>query len=79
MSTNSNVNGYEVDNLPILICDIEKQAQIGDLVDDILNFKRLRLDENEDRIQKLETKIDHTVYKLYGLTPEEIEIIDRKS
>ena len=36
LSTNSNVNGYEVDNLPIKIADDEIMAEIKELVQGLL-------------------------------------------
>lgn len=72
-STNSNVNGYEVEQFPIpAICDNEKQ-KIIDLVDVILNKK------NEDpryNTIAVESQIDNLVYHLYGLTYDEVLIID---
>ena len=31
----------------------------------------------KDEIDKIDKKIDEEVYKLYGLTPEEIEMVER--
>lgn len=70
-STNSNVNGYEVDNLPIAISD--KQKQYTDLVDSILATKRS--DPYTDTTS-FEQQIDLLVYHLYGLTYDEILIVD---
>ena len=39
-STNSNVNGYEIDNLPIVLADDQHQTRLSELVDQILTAKR---------------------------------------
>ena len=73
-STNSNVNGYEVDELPLILSvSLEKQAPIIALVDRILAAKKE--DPNADT-SALEAEIDQLVYKLYGLTEEEIAIVE---
>lgn len=72
-STSSNVNGYEVDNLPIpknIDATIEKD--IGNLVDRILAAKKKNPQADT---RDLESQIDRMVYELYGLTPDEIEIV----
>jgi len=73
-STNSNVNGYEVDELPIpKNIDETTQKNIGILVDKILSTKKKDVCSVTN---KLENKIDQIVYKLYGLTEEEIAIVE---
>jgi Alw26I/Eco31I/Esp3I family type II restriction m6 adenine DNA methyltransferase len=71
-STSSNVNGYEVDDLPIPK-DIDEiiEGDIEKLVDKILNAKKNQRADTSD----LERKIDQLVYNLYGLTDEEIAIV----
>jgi adenine-specific DNA-methyltransferase len=49
------------------------QSIISNLVSDILNFKK---EYPEKDTYVLEREIDQLVYQLYGLTPEEIEIIE---
>ncbi|MBC8344634.1 MAG: hypothetical protein H8E56_00075 [Candidatus Marinimicrobia bacterium] len=70
-STNSNVNGYEVDNLPIEIS--KNQNLIGNLADQILTAKKVNPQADTS---KLEREIDVLVYDLYGLTEEEIAIVE---
>ncbi len=79
-STNSNVNGYEVDNLPIPNISYEQQLPIIKIVDQIL-----ALTQSEDylnnpgiqaKVKELEKEIDKLVYELYGLTDEEIRIVE---
>jgi Alw26I/Eco31I/Esp3I family type II restriction m6 adenine DNA methyltransferase len=72
-STSSNVNGYEVDNLPILIPENPKPFM--KLVNDVLKMKKI--DAKSDISAKL-LDIDKLVYKLYNLTEEEIAIIEEK-
>ncbi|MCG2689351.1 Eco57I restriction-modification methylase domain-containing protein [Candidatus Parcubacteria bacterium] len=61
---------------PVKIVSTEKQQSFIKLVDRILVAKRgnPRVD-----ISKWECEIDQMVYKLYGLTPEEIEIVENQS
>lgn len=70
-STNSNVNGYEVDSLPIPRISEPEQKPFIDLVDKILAGK-----EQSKDTSTLEKQIDQLVYKLYDLTKEEIAIIE---
>lgn len=72
-STNSNVNGYEVDNLPIILGSTKQQNSISTLVDKILAAKKA--DSTADT-SKLEAEIDRLVYALYGLTNDEIKIVE---
>ena len=75
-STSSNVNGYEVDELPIpKNIDETIQKKIERLVDKILEVKQ---NDPKADTSELETKIDQTVYDLYGLTDKEIAIIEGK-
>lgn len=69
-STNSNVNGYEVDNLPIVTPIPEG---IGAIASSIVAAKTL--DEKADT-KLLESKIDLLVYHLYSLTYDEVLIVD---
>jgi len=69
-STNSNVNGYEVDNLPIVT---PIPDEIGAIASSIVAAKAL--DEKADT-KHLESKIDLLVYHLYGLVYDEVLIVD---
>jgi len=71
-STNSNVNGYEVDNLPIANASEKQQEEVGKLAANILAAKAQ--DAAAD-VSRFEDEIDQLVYELYGLTPEEINIV----
>lgn len=63
----------ELRNLPIPNVDREEQSKISRLVSDILDLKKI--DSNSETSQ-LENQINHLVYQLYGLTAEEIAIIE---
>lgn len=73
-STNSNVNGYEVDELPLILTNVsvEQKMDIANIVDAILAAKKS--DQSADT-SALEAEIDEKVFDLYGLTPEEREIV----
>jgi len=74
-STNSNVNGYEVDNLPIPSMATVNQEPIIKLVEQVLAAKRANPQADTSQLEK---EIDRLVYKLYGLTQEEIAIVEGK-
>ena len=81
-STNSNVNGYEVDSLPILVATHSSEDVIN-LVDQILaitkNEDYLSNPAKQAKVKELERQIDQQVYQLYELTPEEIAIVEGTS
>ena len=72
-STNSNVNGYEIDNLPIPQINDDTQNALKNLVLSIMSKKQK--DTITDTMKE-ESEIDNFVYKLYGLTEEEIKIVE---
>ncbi len=72
-STNSNVNGYEVEDFPMPKATEQQKQAIISLVDKILNAKRS--DPSTDT-SALEREIDGIVYGLYGLTEEEVEVVE---
>lgn len=74
-STNSNVNGYEVDNLPIIYADEYIQKSIENLVDKLL-IEKQKNNCNNDLCKQYENNINQIIYKLYGLNDEEIKIIE---
>lgn len=66
MSTNSNVNGYEIDELPVKnISESDKKM--------IANCAKIIVD-NDDK-EKIDF-IDKLLYKVYNLSNEEIQIIE---
>ncbi len=72
-STNSNVNGYEVEQFPIPSCTNDSKQRITDLVDVILNKKKQKTQADTSAEEQ---QIDHLVYHLYGLSYDEVLIID---
>ncbi len=76
-STNSNVNGYEVDNLPFPEPSDSKLVKaVSCSVTHILGAKAA--DPSADTTV-LEKEINRIVYELYGLTEEEIAIVEGAS
>ena len=73
-STNSNVNGYEVENFPMPIDNPAIKSGIIELVNSILHQKEHDISADTST---LEHQLDRLVYQLYNLTPEEIEIIEK--
>lgn len=78
-----NISKEYLSQIPIKKADRNMQRSITVFVDKmlILNNELLNETENSDKwrkiteeIKKTDIKIDEEVYKLYGLTPEEIEI-----
>lgn len=72
-STNSNVNGYEVENFPMPNDNTDIRREITELVDTIL---RLKANNASVDTSEQEQQIDKLVYQLYNLTPEEIAVIE---
>jgi adenine-specific DNA-methyltransferase len=65
----------ELANFPLPKDRQKKQADIAKLVKQILAAKRA--DPAFDSTQ-LERQIDQMVYELYGLTPEEVAVVEGK-
>lgn len=80
-STNSNVNGYEVDALPICLTDKKLAGFISRYVTLILDLTKTinyEYDETKQkRVRKYEDEIDLMVYKLYNLTYSEVLTVDK--
>ena len=68
LSTNSNVNGYEVDNLPVKLPEEQLILQIKTLVEKLL------VNCNDKTIIE---EIDSLVYEIYGLDADEILEIEK--
>jgi type I restriction-modification system DNA methylase subunit len=72
-----------LENLPIKKTDKSHQQQIVNIVDEILaitgNQDYQSNPAKQARVKELEHQIDHMVYELYGLTPEEIAIVEGKT
>jgi len=65
-----------VSQIPIPPSTSVQQSEIEKRVENILALKKKN---PESDVSELETEIDQLVYKLYGLTPDEIAIVEGKS
>lgn len=72
-STNSNVNGYEVDNFPVPAISQQIQDQIESLVDKIIEEKQISIYSDTTQLEK---SIDCILYDVYGLNTDDINIIE---
>lgn len=81
-STNSNVNCYEIENLPVPTLGSNNMSiadEIAEYVKEILLITNRGSEEIKSKqieIDELESQIDKLVYKLYKLSAEEISIIE---
>lgn len=66
---------YKIEQLPVKVLPKTKQESFIKLVDEILKERRTMPDAD---IKPLERKIDKLVYQLYGLSEEEIKIVEGK-
>ena len=73
-STNSNVNGYEVEQFPLPVAQENDKQRLIHLVEQIHNKKEINPYADTNDIEK---QIDDLVYILYGLTSNEIELIEQ--
>lgn len=72
-STNSNVNGYEIEAIPI--CKV--QQEISDKIEALVSKISLIKGENHSAdTSEYESKIDEIIYHLYGLTYDEVLVVD---
>lgn len=71
-STNSNVNGYEIENIPIPYISPDTEAILVEKVEEILKLKEgdYRADSKEK-----EKEIDKIVLELYGFSDDEVAVI----
>ena len=70
LSTNSNVNGYEVDNLPVRFGTNEQIAEIEKVVEDLMKSP----DDSA-----LKDKLDSIIYGIYGLNADEQLVVERQT
>jgi len=61
----------DINNIPIHKCNSEIEKSVVEIVDKIIEFKT-----NGKETIELESDIDNIVYKIYGLSEEEIKIIE---
>lgn len=82
-STNNHVNIYELENLPFPKLSSVEQEPVVKLVDKILVITKdgdyLENTAKQAKVREYEKQIDQLVYKLYGLTAEEIKIVEQSS
>jgi Alw26I/Eco31I/Esp3I family type II restriction m6 adenine DNA methyltransferase len=79
ISTNNNVNIYEMDELPIRQFSLPEQKIIDQKVDKLVQFKKENIDEsilNSDSFL-IQSEIDTMVYDLYELNEEFRQIIEK--
>jgi len=78
-------NNYQIDKEPLLALPIIKpseveQKKIIDVVNKILSLTQsedyLEDQQKQAKVKALEREIDQMVYQLYGLTEEEIRIVE---
>ena len=69
------LNGNQIGSIPIPTATAAQQEPIIDLVEKILSAKK---SNPKNDTSDLEGKIDHLVCELYGLTKEEIMIVEQK-
>lgn len=69
LSTNSNVNGYEVDNIPIKIANDALMREVESTVQSLLE---------EPNNQQMLQELDVVVYKIYSLTEDEQKIVEQR-
>ena len=72
LSTNSNVNGYEIDNLPIVLAPNDIIEKCSNLVKELLKT----VNENNRQNDKVETELNDIIYNLYGLSLDEKNIVE---
>ncbi len=79
-STNNNVNIYELEFLPVPSIPEVEMKRLTEVVRKILAITKdedyLKNTEKQAKVKELEREIDQLVYKLYGLTEEEIKIVE---
>ena len=74
LSTNSNVNGYEVDNLPVVIPEKQLLQEVENIVITMLNT----INEDNRQDDSLDAKLNEAIYKIYGLSEEAIKEIEKE-
>lgn len=73
LSTNSNVNGYEVDNLPIVIADAATMEKVNCVVREMLAI----INEDQRENLPLEQKLNDLIYQIYNLAEDEILEVEK--
>ena len=66
------IKGIHLKKIPIKTIPLEEQKPFVEIVDKVLTQNR-----DSGALEEYNSQIDKLVYKLYGLTPEEIEIMEK--
>tara|TARA_B100001029_G_C15062337_1_gene459638 strand:- start:328 stop:3411 length:3084 start_codon:yes stop_codon:yes gene_type:complete len=79
-STNSNVNGYEINRFPVPTIDKKNEVKIKELYSKLklINFNSILNEDQNQNIESIESKLNLIFYKLFELSPEDISIIENK-
>lgn len=76
------INNKEIEKIPIPVADSLTQKKFTSIVDKIITITKsddyLENSAKQAKVHEYEKQIDQLVYKLYGLTPEEIKIVEDK-
>jgi len=74
------ISNNEIKRIPLVDADEESQSPFIDLVDKILSITKdddyLKNPNKQSQVKEYQRQIDQLVYKLYGLTEEEIKIVE---
>lgn len=68
LSTNSNVNGYEVDNLPIKLGTNQQKEEVVSIVKQLLS-------NSSSNSEELENQLNEVIYQIYSLNENDVSII----
>ena len=67
-----------IGSLPIPKINSKNQNLVDEIINLVNQILALKTENSSADISKLEKDIDNLIYKLYNLTPKEIEIIERR-
>ncbi len=65
------ISGYELKQIPLKNIDINEQQPFIILADQIITLKKQNQDTSE-----LEAQVDKMVYELYGLSEDEVALVE---
>ncbi len=68
----------ELEKVPIPTINSKNQSLVDEIINLVNQILALKTENSSADISKLEKDIDNLIYKLYNLTPKEIEIIERQ-
>lgn len=68
----------ELEKVPIPTINFKNQNLVDEIINLVNQILALKTENSSADISKLEKDIDNLIYKLYNLTPKEIEIIERR-